>query len=258
MDSYIFPDQENLPLRATSGPKLPQVSESAVEPTADEGRTALDSPKLTTNGTAHAILATSLTTRCQEGVCLDPQTRQRTIAAAMRTILQCLGEDPDREGLVQTPERYARAMLFFTQGYNRAVHEVVNNAIFTVDSSELVLVRDIDIFSLCEHHLVPFHGKVHIGYVPNGRVLGLSKLARVADVFARRLQIQERLTKEIAHAIEQILSPVGVAVVIESAHMCMVMRGVQKTGAITTTACMTGILGKDQELKRHFWSLMRQ
>nr|WBQ01556.1 PlmC [Aspergillus flavipes] len=249
MASYTFPDQENLPLWA----KQPQVSEVPVKPTPDEVRPTLASPELS-NGNGQTTLANPLKSRCQDGVHLDPLTRQHTIAGAMRTILQCLGEDPEREGLIQTPERYARAMLFFTQGYTSAVHEVVNNAIFTVDSSELVLVKDIDIFSLCEHHLVPFQGKVHIGYIPNGRVLGLSKLARVADVFARRLQIQERLTQEIAHAVEEILQPAGVAVVIESTHMCMVMRGVQKSGAITTTACMTGVLRKDQEMKKHFWS----
>ncbi|GAB1216525.1 hypothetical protein ATERTT37_005741 [Aspergillus terreus] len=240
-----------------SAPKLPHVSAIPVSPTVDKDTPVLYSPRVT-NGTDQTSLTNPPTSRCQDQLHLDPQARQQTIAAAMRTILKCLGEDPEREGLVQTPERYARAMLFFTQGYNRPVQEVVNNAVFTVDSSELVLVKDIDIFSLCEHHLVPFHGKVHIGYVPNRRVLGLSKLARVAEVFARRLQIQERLTQEIAHAIEQILSPVGVAVVIESTHMCMVMRGVQKTGAVTSTSCMTGILSKDQEMKRHFWSMMGQ
>ncbi|KAF9888892.1 hypothetical protein FE257_008262 [Aspergillus nanangensis] len=189
-------------------------------------------------------------------LCQD--TREQTIAAAMRTILKCLGEDPQREGIIHTPERYARAMLFFTQGYQREVHEVVNNAIFPVDGQDLVLVKDIDIFSLCEHHLVPFHGKVHIGYIPNGRVLGLSKLARIADIYAHRLQIQERLTQEIAQAIAHNLSPAGVDVVVQFTHMCMAMRGVQKSGAVTTTACMTGVLGEDQDLKRHFWDLMRQ
>ncbi|KAE8361300.1 hypothetical protein BDV27DRAFT_160865 [Aspergillus caelatus] len=140
------------------------------------------------------------------------------MAASIRNILEDMGEDPNREGLLKTPERYAKAMLFFTKGYEEYAYDIGKDAIFNA--------RDIEVFSMCEHHLIPFVGKVHIAYIPNGRVLGLSKLARIADIYARRLQVQERLTKQIAQAIEDLLQPQGVAVVMESAHMCMIMRGI--------------------------------
>lgn len=182
------------------------------------------------------------------------------LAAAARVILQAVGEDPAREGLANTPKRFAEALQFFTQGYSQSVKEVSNGAIFSIAShqQELVIVRDIDIFSMCEHHLVPFFGKMHIGYVPNGRVLGLSKLARIAEVFARRLQIQERLTSQIGQAIDEILSPLGVAVVLECTHMCMVMRGVQKTEAATLTQSMTGVLKVDRTEQAKFFTLLAQ
>ncbi|KAL4885687.1 hypothetical protein BJY04DRAFT_205399 [Aspergillus karnatakaensis] len=173
-------------------------------------------------------------------------------------MLRYLGEDPTRQGLVKTPERYAKAMLFFTKGYNEDLQDTVNDAIFAVDSRELVLVKDIEISSLCEHHLMPFIGKVHIGYIPDGRVIGLSKLARMAEIFARRLQLQERLTHEIACAIERVLVPLGVGVVIEASHMCMVMRGAQKYTAMTTTCCMTGVLEHDSKAKDNFHSLLNR
>ncbi|CAG7939823.1 unnamed protein product [Penicillium salamii] len=182
--------------------------------------------------------------------------REAKMATAVRMILECLGEDSSREGLLKTPERYARAMLFFTKGYADDLGVAVNDAVFNVDVNEQVLVRDIDLFSMCEHHLVPFMGKVHIAYIPNGRVLGLSKLARIAEIFARRLQIQERLTQQIAQAIEECLAPQGVYVVVEAAHMCMVMRGIQKTGAMTTTAHRTGVYLRDEKAEKRFEFLL--
>ncbi|OJD33009.1 gtp cyclohydrolase i [Diplodia corticola] len=168
------------------------------------------------------------------------EERLQKLSGAVRTILECLGEDPDREGLRETPERYAKAMLFFTKGYEEDLFNIVNRAVFHEDHDELVIVKDIEVFSLCEHHLVPFMGKMHIGYIPNRRVLGLSKLARIAEMFARRLQVQERLTKQVALALSEVLQPQGVAVVMESSHLCMVMRGVEKTGSRPPAASLPG------------------
>ncbi|POS82385.1 GTP cyclohydrolase I [Erysiphe pulchra] len=183
-------------------------------------------------------------------------SRLEKIANAVRTIIECLGEDPDREGLLQTPERYAKAMLYFTQGYQENVKDIVNGAIFHEGHNELVIVKDIEIFSLCEHHMVPFTGKMHIGYIPNKDVIGISKLPRIADMFSRRLQIQERLTTDVAHAVMEILKPQGVAVVMESSHLCMVMRGVQKTSATTITSCVLGCLEKRDKTRNEFFSLV--
>jgi len=183
----------------------------------------------------------------------DCPLRETKIAAAVETILEALGEDPRREGLLKTPRRMAQAMMYFTKGYEEDVTDVINTAVFTESANEMVVVRDIDIFSLCEHHVVPFYGKVHIGYIPNNRVLGLSKLARIAEIFARRLQVQERLTKQIAEAIQHALSPQGVGVVIECTHMCMVMRGVEKTGTTTITSSMTGIFREDGRTRDEFF-----
>ncbi|MES1910718.1 MAG: hypothetical protein MHM6MM_003261 [Cercozoa sp. M6MM] len=184
---------------------------------------------------------------------LEPQQKLERMAEAFRTILTCLGENPTRPGLRKTPMRAAKALAFFTQGYETDLVEICNDAIFDEDDcQEMVIVRDINIYSMCEHHLVPFVGKVHIGYIPNGRVLGLSKLARIADMYARRLQLQERLTKQIAAAIEEVLKPKGVAVVMESAHMCMVMRGVQKSAAGTVTSSMRGVFLQEDETRAEF------
>jgi GTP cyclohydrolase IA len=165
---------------------------------------------------------------------------QPAIAEKIRDILGLLGETVDREGLKRTPERYAKAMQFLTSGYERSPDEVVGKAIFKEDSSEIVIVRDIELFSLCEHHLLPFYGKAHVAYIPDGRIVGLSKIPRIVDVFARRLQVQERLTTQISEELMRLLKPLGVAVIIEAFHLCMMMRGVEKQSSYTITSSMLG------------------
>jgi GTP cyclohydrolase I len=182
--------------------------------------------------------------------------RLEKMKGAVRTLLECVGEDADREGLLATPERYAKAMLFFTKGYQENVRDVVNGAIFQEGHNEMVIVKDIEIFSLCEHHLVPFTGKMHIGYIPANAVIGISKLPRIAELFSRRLQIQERLTRDVANAIMEILKPQGVAVVMESSHLCMVMRGVEKTGSTTITSCVLGCFERKEKTRNEFLSLI--
>eukprot|EP00834_Sanchytrium_tribonematis_P000334 NODE_6_length_70510_cov_1.054395.p39 type:complete len:227 gc:universal NODE_6_length_70510_cov_1.054395:36592-35912(-) len=188
----------------------------------------------------------------------EEQEKIEKISEAVKTILKYVGEDPSREGLLKTPERYAKALLYFTKGYHDCMKDIVNGALFNEDHEEMVLVKDIDIFSLCEHHLVPFSGTVHIAYIPNQRVIGLSKLARIAEVYARRLQVQERLTKQIALALMNILEPQGVAVVVECKHFCMVMRGVSKTQAKTVTSSMHGVFRSDPKTREEFLSLIRK
>jgi GTP cyclohydrolase I len=184
--------------------------------------------------------------------------RDKKMAEAVRTLLECIGEDPNREGLLRTPDRYAQAILWMTRGYEERLADVINDAVFAEDHDEMVLVRDIDISSLCEHHLVPFTGKIAIAYIPNKLVLGLSKLARIAETFSRRLQVQERLTKQIAIAVQEAIKPRGVAVVMEATHLCMTMRGVQKPGSITVTSCMLGCFRTQQKTREEFLTLIKR
>ena len=176
---------------------------------------------------------------------------QQELKKHYEAILSLIGEDPAREGLVKTPERVAKAMQFLTQGYEQSPEDILRGAMFREDYKHMVIVRDIDFYSMCEHHMLPFFGKVHIGYIPNGYITGLSKLPRVVDVFARRLQVQERLTTEIKECIQNTLNPLGVIVVVEAEHMCMQMRGVEKQHSLTTTSDFTGAF-KEAKTREEF------
>ena len=180
-----------------------------------------------------------------------------TLERNVSGLLDGLGVDLEAEGLLRTPERVARSLRFLTSGYQRSVREVLNGAVFHEDYSEMVAVTDIEVYSLCEHHLLPFFGKAHVAYIPDGRIVGLSKLPRIVDVFAHRLQVQERLTTQIAEALDDALSPMGVGVVIEAAHLCMMMRGVQKQNSRTVTSCMLGSFRKDARTRAEFLELIR-
>ncbi len=179
------------------------------------------------------------------------------IASHYREILRLLGEDPEREGLVKTPERVAKALQFLTQGYCQDGAEIIRGAIFKEEYRQMVLVRDIELYSTCEHHVMPFIGKAHVAYIPDGYITGLSKIARVVETYARRLQVQERLTVQIRDCIQQTLHPLGVAVVIEAAHTCMQIRGVQKANAVTTTSAFSGVFLKDERTRNEFLNLIR-
>jgi GTP cyclohydrolase I len=176
----------------------------------------------------------------------------------IRQLLAELGEDPDREGLLDTPARVERALRFLTSGYRTDIDSVINEALFSVDYNEMVIVRDIDFYSLCEHHMLPFFGKCHIAYLPQGRVIGLSKIPRIVDVFSRRLQIQERLTSQIAEIIRDQINPLGVAVVMEATHLCMSMRGVEKQNSYAVTSAMLGVFRDDARTRSEFLELIRR
>lgn len=185
---------------------------------------------------------------------LDPSVSR--VAEHMREILGLFGEDVAREGLRDTPKRYAKAMDFLTSGYRQDVDEIVGSAIFSEASSEIVIVRDVELFSLCEHHLLPFFGRAHVAYIPQGKVIGLSKIPRIVDMHARRLQVQERLTSQIAAAITRVLNPLGVAVIIDALHLCMMMRGVEKQSSSTVTSHMTGVFSTDPTTRGELLTLL--
>ena len=180
----------------------------------------------------------------------------KAIPPLITQLLDALGEDPNRSGLEKTPERVAQALAFFTKGYNQDIKEIINGALFPLEYDEMVIVRDIDFYSLCEHHLLPFFGKCHIGYIPNKQVVGLSKLPRIVEVLSRRLQVQERLTVEIAETLKTALKPLGVGVVIEAQHLCMMMRGIEKQNTIAVTSHMLGGFRKQQQTREEFLKLI--
>jgi GTP cyclohydrolase I len=186
-----------------------------------------------------------------------PERDLNKIANVYRELLQGIGEDVDREGLLRTPDRAARALEFLTQGYRQNLDQIINGAVFESRASEIILVKDIELYSLCEHHLLPFIGRAHVAYLPNGKVIGLSKVARIVDVFARRLQIQENLTTQIAESLMRCLEPSGVAVVVEAKHLCMMMRGVEKQNSVMKTSCLLGTFKEDARTRSEFLSLLK-
>jgi GTP cyclohydrolase IA len=186
----------------------------------------------------------------------DGKIDLETLEEAYHSLLEAIGEDPNRQGLVRTPIRAARALEFLTNGYRQNLDDIVNDAVFDSDASEIILVKDIELYSLCEHHLLPFIGRAHVAYIPNGKVIGLSKVARIVDVFARRLQIQENLTTQIAESLMKCLEPSGVAVVVEAKHLCMMMRGVEKQNSVMKTSCLLGTFKEDARTRSEFLSLL--
>jgi GTP cyclohydrolase I len=194
--------------------------------------------------------------RSDEGLDLDPAPEHNgEFEGIIRRQLELLGEAPDREGLLKTPQRVANALTWLTRGYDLEVEDVVGDAVFEENHHNMVMVRDIELYSMCEHHMLPFFGKAHIAYIPNGKIVGLSKLPRIVDVFARRLQVQERLTEQIAQAIQEVLQPQGVGVVIEAAHLCMMMRGVEKQNSKTITSALRGVFLTDLATRQEFLRL---
>ena len=182
--------------------------------------------------------------------------KRKKLEANTKNLLELLGEDPTREGLLNTPKRVAKAWDFLTKGYYENLDELINNAIFEGESKDMVIVKNIEFYSLCEHHMIPFYGKAHIGYIPNGKIIGLSKLARITDLFSQRLQVQERLTNQIAQCLQDVLNPRGVAVVLEGKHFCMLSRGVQKQNSIATSSSMLGIFREKESTRNEFLKLI--
>ena len=182
--------------------------------------------------------------------------KRKKLEANTKNLLELLGEDPSREGLLNTPKRVAKAWDFLTKGYSESLDELINNAIFEGESKDMVIVKNIEFYSLCEHHMIPFYGKAHIGYIPNGKIIGLSKLARITDLFSQRLQVQERLTNQIALCLQEVLNPRGVAVVLEGKHFCMLSRGVQKQNSIATSSSMLGIFREKESTRNEFLKLI--
>lgn len=182
--------------------------------------------------------------------------KQKKLEKNTRDLLELIGEDPNREGLINTPKRVAKAWNFLTKGYKEDLDALINNAIFEGESKDMVIVKNIDFYSLCEHHMIPFYGKAHIGYIPDGKIIGLSKLARITDLFAQRLQVQERLTSQIAQCLQDVLNPRGVAVVLEGKHFCMLSRGVQKQNSIATSSSMLGIFREKESTRNEFLKLI--
>ena len=173
-----------------------------------------------------------------------------------KQLIEEIGEDPSREGLLKTPSRVSKAWSFFSGGYNQDLDKIINNAVFNEDATDMVVIRDVEFFSLCEHHLIPFFGRAHVAYLPNGKVIGLSKIPRIIDMFSRRLQVQERLTRQIAETVKEILDPIGVAVIMEGQHMCMQMRGVEKQNSLTTTSSMLGKFRESDRTRSEFLSII--
>ena len=182
--------------------------------------------------------------------------KRKKLEANTKNLLELLGEDPSREGLLNTPKRVAKAWDFLTKGYSENLDELINNAIFEGESKDMVIVKNIEFYSLCEHHMIPFYGKAHIGYIPDGKIIGLSKLARITDLFSQRLQVQERLTNQIALCLQEVLNPRGVAVVLEGKHFCMLSRGVQKQNSIATSSSMLGIFREKESTRNEFLKLI--
>jgi GTP cyclohydrolase IA len=214
------------------------------------------------NGTAGSGNGSEHSALIHDDVAITPEAAALTledasVQAIYAVLLKRIGEDPTRNGLQETPKRMEKSMAFLTQGYQQTVASVLHGALFDVDYDEMVIVRDIEFYSLCEHHLLPFFGKAHIAYVPQGKVVGLSKLPRIVDVFARRLQVQERLTQQIAEAVEDAIAPQGVGVVIEAQHLCMMMRGVEKQSSLTVTSSLRGVFKTQLQTRSEFLSLVR-
>ena len=182
--------------------------------------------------------------------------KRKKLEINTKNLLELLGEDPSREGLLNTPKRVAKAWEFLTKGYNENLDDLINNAIFEGESKDMVIVKNIEFYSLCEHHMIPFYGKAHIGYIPDGKIIGLSKLARITDLFSQRLQVQERLTNQIAQCLQEVLNPRGVAVVLEGKHFCMLSRGVQKQNSIATSSSMLGIFREKESTRNEFLKLI--